>query len=405
MPIKVSKRHQLVFKVLRGFMPAVFYIKYRFRAKKFDEKQAGIKPPYIVISPHFCMADAFLLALSFRRQIYYVANDDIFNIPAISPIIRYLVSPIPKMKSVPDIQTIKDIITVKNQGGIIGLFPEGNTTFYGRTGYIPPAIARLIGKLRIPVVFYTFDGMYFTSPRFADKVRRRRGGSIWGRVKRVWMPEEFAELTPEQIYDEVKQTMYVDPYAEQSLDMYSYRGRNRANYVERVCFQCPVCKRIGMLSKGHDLGCPHCGYSVIYNEYGFFERADGDKPVYDNVYDWFRFELEYARRIDFSAISADEPVLTDEGETLRIGRRAVRGKEKHKGILKLYKDRLVLEKKDGDITFVLNEITNVTALKKKKFAFYKADGTIYRFSGKANRSSLKYVIYFNILKGESNEFI
>lgn len=405
MPMRVSKRHRFVFWLLRGIMPIFFYFKYRFRAKKFNEKQAGIKPPYIVISPHFCMADSFLLAISFRRQIYFLANDDVFNMPLISPLLRYLVSPIPKMKSVPDVQTIRDIFTITKQGGVVGIFPEGNTTFYGRTGQIPYSIARLIGKLRVPVVFYTFDGMFFTSPRIANKVRRRRGGSISGSVKRVLMPEEFENLTTDQIYDEIKRTLFVDPYAEQRRDMWRYRGRNRANYFERACFQCPECKDKGMYSKGNDLKCPKCGYSVIYNEFGFFEHNDGSKPVYDNVYDWYRFELDYARSMDFSNVSIDEPIFTDEGETLRIGRRAERGKEVHKGTLKLYKNRLVLETKDKDLTFMLSEITELAALKKKLITFYKADGTIYRIKGKANRSALKYIIYFYVLKGEQNEFI
>lgn len=405
MPIRVSKRHRFVFWLFRGLMSVVFYFKYKFRATKFNERQAGIKPPYLVLSPHFCMADSLLLALSFRRQIYFLANDDVFNIPVISPIIRYLVSPIPKTKAVPDVQTIKDIFTVKSQGGVVGIFPEGSTTFHGRPGFIPYSIARLISKLRVPVVFYTFDGMFFTSPRIADKVRKRRKGCARGSVKRVWMPEEFEKLTTEQIYDEVKETLYVDPYADQRRDMHRYRGRNRANYAERTCFQCPVCKDPNMYSKGNDLKCPHCGYSVVYNEYGFFESGSGAKPVYDNVYDWFNFELEYARSLDFSKVPIDAPIFTDEGETLRIGRRTERGEEVHKGTLKLYKDRIVLETKGEDLTVMLSEITELTALRKKLITFYKADGSIYRIFGKPNRSALKYIIYFYVLKGEKNEFI
>jgi 1-acyl-sn-glycerol-3-phosphate acyltransferase len=129
--------------------------------------------------------DPFFLALSFKFPVYYFASDDIFNIPVASPIIRYLVAPIPKSKSVADLQSVRDGLQILREGGCVGVFPEGNRTLSGKLWPIEKGIAKFVKLSKVPLILYNIKGGYGSDPRWGTKVRR---GKMTGEVVRVVSP-------------------------------------------------------------------------------------------------------------------------------------------------------------------------------------------------------------------------
>ena len=70
-------------------------------------------------------------------------------------------------------ETIRKSKRIVNQGGSIGIFPEGNTTYSGENVYMTPATVKLIKMLKIPVIIINMKGLYLTFPRWA--VYRKKG--------------------------------------------------------------------------------------------------------------------------------------------------------------------------------------------------------------------------------------
>jgi 1-acyl-sn-glycerol-3-phosphate acyltransferase len=77
-----------------------------------------------------------------------------FSAWAWSPDHRYLVAPIPIVKSQMDLRTLRQIRETIRDGGLVGLFPEGNRSFHGRTMFIPPSTGKLVKQLGCTVLLY-----------------------------------------------------------------------------------------------------------------------------------------------------------------------------------------------------------------------------------------------------------
>ncbi|MCL2751286.1 MAG: 1-acyl-sn-glycerol-3-phosphate acyltransferase [Firmicutes bacterium] len=393
--IKVRWRHRAFFWFLRVFIVRFVWRKYGYKPVKFSEKKAGIKPPYLVLAPHVAQLDPALLASGFRRQIYFVSNADLMHQGLVSKILRFTLSPIPKKKGIPDIVTVRNIAGIKNQGGVVGIFPSGNTTFTGRGDPFGVTTARLVKMLKIPVVFYSFGELFFCVPRFSDTGRRPEKGRVTGRVTRVMMPEEYAELTPEQIHEILVAELCPNYYVTQRKNMRPFKGENLAQYVERAVFWCPECGGFGMKSEGGLFGCPECGYQVRYNKYGFFEDC-GRGVVYDNVADWYDAQVVFAEGKEYpqgSLVTADPDCSVfdykENGDSRPVAT----------GSLSFYTDRLELDYgKNEKIIFKLDDIEELIVIKRKFVLFYTKGGGVYRISGRANFGLCKYLVLFHALR-------
>ena len=70
-------------------------------------------------------------------------------------------------------ETIRKTKRIVQQGGSIGIFPEGNTSYSGQTVQILPATVKLIKMLKIPVIIMNIKGMYLSYPRWAIYKKKR----------------------------------------------------------------------------------------------------------------------------------------------------------------------------------------------------------------------------------------
>ena len=141
----VKKRHARVFAFLRFALAPIMRIKYRYKPVKSDLPEG----PYLILSNHQASMDPFWVSKSFRFPIYFFASDDIFNLK-ISPLIEYLVAPIPKSKSLTDLKAVKDVLRVLKEGGAVGIFPEGNRTIGGGQWEVTDASAKLVKVSKVP---------------------------------------------------------------------------------------------------------------------------------------------------------------------------------------------------------------------------------------------------------------
>ena len=173
----VKNRHRRVFAFLRFAMRGGCKLKYGYKAKP-----AGLPAgPYLILSNHQTTMDPFLLSLSFKFQIYFFASDDIFNLK-VSPLIRYLVAPIPKSKSLADLNAVMSAFRVLKEGGAVCIFPEGNRTISGKQWEMSDSVAKLAKAVKVPLVLYNLSCGYGTSPRWGHGII---SGKFCGGVKKI----------------------------------------------------------------------------------------------------------------------------------------------------------------------------------------------------------------------------
>ncbi len=207
--------------------------------------------------------------------IYFVASDAVFRLGWISRLLGWLVAPIPIAKSQLDAKSIRQILRIRDEGGSVCLFPEGNRSFNGRTGYIAPAAAKLAKRIGLPLVLYRVEGAYLSTPRWGKGIRR---GQVRGYVHSVISPQELQAMAVDELLAQVRAALFVDAFAMQRAKPVKYRlASGRAQYLQRALYMCPQCRAIGaMASKGHNFYCEACGFSVDYDEYGFLGHCRGE---------------------------------------------------------------------------------------------------------------------------------
>ena len=87
----IKVRHQIVMGTIRIFMRPIAYFYFGFRYKRFKNH----KQPYFIMHNHQTVWDQFLIGLIWSNKTYFIMSDDLTTIKFLSPIMKFLVHPIP----------------------------------------------------------------------------------------------------------------------------------------------------------------------------------------------------------------------------------------------------------------------------------------------------------------------
>ena len=327
--------------------------------------------PFMFLPNHTNQWDPFILSFPILRPIRWVASDGVVR-DFLKNIIL-LAGAIPKVKGQSDMITIEALRKAIAMGYPIGIFPEGEQNWDGRTKDFVPATAKLVRFLKIPVIVPVFKGGFLTKPRWSWQSRRCR---IEVHYKRIIDAEEIKTIKLSEIESRISRALNHDDYEWQKENMVPIRSNKRAEHLELVHYLCPSCKTVGnMKSRGNTLFCS-CGYSVEIDRYGFF-RYPGTGPEFDSPRDWVNWQNRFLLDRISRALDAIEPgededpvLLRDSGITLMRGARAKQMLPVLSGEARLYKDRLEIGDEGKDvIRFPLKEMTAVNTFKQQKFEF------------------------------------
>lgn len=384
-------RHKVAFALLRPIFKVYARLRYGYRTKTYRLE----KGPYLLLFNHTTNLDPLMMALSFKGPVYFVANDDLFNIPVISPIIKYLASPIPKAKAVRDISTVKACIRVAREGGKIGISPEGNRNYSGVLNHIDKSIVKLIKFLKIPVVLYNIKGGFGVNPRFSRKLRK---GKMYGEIGRILTPEEIREYSEEEIYEILVKALTVDDFA---LNQ-KYRGKALAENLESAFYVCPVCEDFRKMdSEGNHFFCRDCGLEVEYTEELKFKTED-ERFKFERVPEYYRYQEDFIRNADVMNITFSDSGIVLKEIVRRFRKEILKGNMSfnHEG-LRFWNDKKgVIIKYEDILSFaIVYQNTLIINLEKQT----------YQVSAGPSFNALKYVHLFNQirnhLKGVENGFL
>lgn len=406
----VKPRHRLVFAVLRPLLGLWMRVKFNFHPIVYRSGLEG--QACLILSNHNSAFDPILLAQSFRQPIYFVASDHIFRWGLISRVIQYLAAPIPIVKAQIDLRTIRQMRQVQQEGGTIGLFPSGNSSFVGPEMPIPPATGKLVKQFRMPVLLYRFEGGYLTQPRWARYARR---GRLTGQVVRQLSVDEIAGLDPQALNDLIYRELNSDPYAfwldnpaEGAVKPRPiFHGRALAEHLERVLFVCPACHQLNTLVSRDDRLFCDCGYAVRVLADGIFlpdspvAATLRNQPAHPKAHDQFQRQHLLSWLSDPEVIEQHRhtPFFQDEDETVFQVSRAHRSQPLVTGTLQLFSDRLVCRGSAMERAFPITGIgqQSVHGAQVLQFQSLPNDQICEIISSKP-RSAYRYMILIELLK-------
>ena len=374
-------RHKVVVALVRPFFALVIRSKYHIQYERFREEG---KRPYLVVFNHQTAADQFFVSLLFRQHIYYIASEDIFSLGFLSKLLRYAVAPIPIKKQTTDLQAVKTCIRVAREGGSIGLAPEGNRTYHGRTVYIKPAIASLAKKLALPIAIVRIENGYGVQPRWSDVLRK---GTMRCYVKRVVEPEEYGAMSKEELDQMLIRELTVD----EGCVTGQFHHKNNAEFLERAIYTCPKCGLAPFESRGDIIRCTKCGMQVRHLPTKELEGVEEDFP-HRFVADWYDWQCDYIRNT-----ALPEGVLFEDRAALsRVNLYKSKTILDKDAAVQLYRDKLVIAGQD----YPFADLGAITVLGKNKLNIYTADHLL-QLKGNQRFNALKYVNFYHKYKNES----
>lgn len=375
----IKSRHKVITALFAPPVGLFVQWKYGIKIEKFREMG---KRPYLIIMNHQTGYDQFFVAATFyNRPVYYIASEDVFSMGWISKVIRFLVAPIPIKKQTTDLQAVKNCIQVAREGGTICLAPEGHRTYHGKTLYMKPSIASLAKKLALPIAVFRIEGGYGVQPRWSDVVR---GGGMRSYVKRVIEPEEFKDMTGEELFRVIEQELYVD----EARVTGAYTHKKNAEFLERLVYTCPTCGLSTFESHDDLISCTKCGMTIRHLPTKELEGV-GCRFPHRFVSDWFDWQNDYVNSLDVTAMT-EVPLFEEEARFSRVHA------SKYKELLckaakvRLYGDRITV----GDRVFSFDTASTITVLGKNKLNIY--DGKeIFQLKGSKRFNAVKYMNFYH----------
>lgn len=387
-------RHRITRNILFAILAPYSRWKYGITVERFKEQGSRA---YFVLMNHQTAFDQFFLGMAFKGPVYYVASEDLFSKGWISSVIRFLVAPIPIKKQVTDVNAVMNCIRVAREGGTIGIAPEGNRTYSGKTEYMSPAIAPLAKKLKLPIALYRIEGGYGVHPRWSDTLRK---GKMRGYVSRVIEPEEAAAMTNEELFAEIEKGLFVDEGVADGI----FKSAKRAEYLERAMYVCPFCGLSTFESHSNEIECTKCRRKITYGEDKTLTGVGFDFP-FSFTTQWYDYQKDFVNRLDVTRYT-EKALYRERSGLWEVIVYKNKNLLRQDAEIALYGDRIVIDEgRENEMNLPFNDIMAMSVLGRNKLNIYYGDH-VYQLKSHKRFNALKYVnIYFrykNLCKGDEN---
>ena len=136
-----------------------------FRLKVTGQQNIPQDGPFIIVANHSSLLDPVILGVSIKPKIIFVAAAYLFKIGWLGYLLR-------KANSIPvqrenDIKAIKQSLKILQQGGVLGIFPEGGIDRQKNNLPVRAGAAYLATKVGVPIVPIKIKGADKVLPRGA----------------------------------------------------------------------------------------------------------------------------------------------------------------------------------------------------------------------------------------------
>lgn len=147
----------MLYQILRWIGKPIIYL--LFFPRIIGKKNSKLKGRAVVISNHISMWDPLLIAVIFRRQIFWMGKAELFK-SRIARLFFKAVKAFPVRRGEGDLAAIRHAFRVLRDGKLFGIFPEGTRTKSKDISRFEPGTAMIALKNDAPVLPLYIKGNY-----------------------------------------------------------------------------------------------------------------------------------------------------------------------------------------------------------------------------------------------------
>lgn len=263
------------------------------------------KEPVLILMNHSSFIDLMIAyRLFYPRRFGIVCTSDGFV--GKDTLMRVL-GCIPTQKFVSDFSLIGDMkFLLKKKKSSVLMFPEASYSFDGTATPLPRGLGVLLKRLRVPVIMVKTEGAFHRDPLYNGLQKRKV--NVSATVSLLCTAEEVAQKTTAELDKMLDKAFTFDHFQWQKENKIAVSEPFRADFLERILYQCPHCGAEGeMQGKGTRLFCHACGKVWEMTEYGELQALDGETE-FSHIPDWFSWERDEVRRslLDGTYLLQDE---------------------------------------------------------------------------------------------------
>ncbi|MCP4805178.1 MAG: 1-acyl-sn-glycerol-3-phosphate acyltransferase [Proteobacteria bacterium] len=237
----------------------------------------------LFLGNHTTFSDPMVMALAASRPVHFMASEQLFRNEKSGKWVRRLHA-FPKAKYARDKEAIGKVVEHNQAGRALGLFPEGNRSWDGRSLPVRPGLGWLIKKIEGPIIFVRNETGWMLHPRWARYPR-------WVPMKvEISEPVTYpADWTTAQIEADVTEKIAIDS-ASVELDGFCW-GYKLAHGLPMYLWACPTCFAMDTLrvdpADDDGIDCPGCGSAWKLDVRGHLTtvRADAKAQTIAQAYD------------------------------------------------------------------------------------------------------------------------
>jgi 1-acyl-sn-glycerol-3-phosphate acyltransferase len=158
--IATDERERLpaVYAGLKRVVPPLLRRFFAFRVTGLEHLPG--RGPYIVAANHANYLDGVVLGAALPRKISFLVMPRVYRATPLHPYFHDHVGSIPVSLARPDPGAIRRALRVLEQGGVVGIFPEGPFSRHGTLGRGQPGVALVALWSGVPVVPVAISGTF-----------------------------------------------------------------------------------------------------------------------------------------------------------------------------------------------------------------------------------------------------
>ena len=127
--LKIVKKAKKKLKKRNGYMKLHLFLapifKFFLKVHPHGQEKIPSDGAMLICSNHIAIRDVFVLAVSAKRQIRFVAKKELFGVPVLGRVIRAL-GAVPVDRKNADVSAIRTSISLLEKGELVSVFPQGH---------------------------------------------------------------------------------------------------------------------------------------------------------------------------------------------------------------------------------------------------------------------------------------
>ncbi|HHZ01870.1 MAG TPA: 1-acyl-sn-glycerol-3-phosphate acyltransferase [Tissierellia bacterium] len=149
----------MFYKIVVGILRILVFLIFDLKVHN-KENLDNIEGGAIICGNHISLIDPVILAVSCKRQVHFMGKKELFENKLFSFIFRNL-GAFPVDRQGVSLSSVKNALKVLNNGGILGIYPEGTRV---KTGFnednAKPGIALIANKAKVKIIPVYVKGPY-----------------------------------------------------------------------------------------------------------------------------------------------------------------------------------------------------------------------------------------------------